>query len=143
MNKHLVIIIIFTFSLLGCEKDDGFRAVQIEITFDAIPDTRDPFDSKFVSASTRVSAFNPSRSIEAYGASGEDRPKKTIKSPELVLAVNTEITRKIEVYAGVDGTSLMPCDVRVQIKADNKVIWSHTVKKGEVSLEEEATLIVR
>ena len=145
-------LIAFFFALLfaSCENDDGFRAVSIEMEFGAVqsaPTDTSLFPDNMAFANVTLYSVTPdtylSLSEESNAVNGAV-PKKTVKSEDVIWAVGTNVSRDILLSGQLEGRwSKLPCDMTIRIRADNKVIWSHSAKKGDVGFEEEANLIIR
>ena len=148
MKNYFLLALCASLFFVGCEKDDGFRAVSVEVELGAVavavsPDTNDIND---VEVSVYLFSSDPDTELSLYEYSDTYNgavPKKVVKSEEVIWAVGTNVTRYIRLEGDLDGDYKLPCDVTIRIKADNKVIWSYSAKKGDDEFEEEANLIIR
>ena len=142
-NQFLFAFFVALF-FVGCEKDDGFRAVTVEIELGAVPENLPnvPF-TFFVQADVLLASDNPDTELEFFVENNGGDPKKIVRSGEVLWAVGSNIRRYVTVM-GDDGNYNLPSDVTVRIKADNKVIWSYNGKKGEIGLDESnINLVIR
>jgi len=149
MKNYFLLALCASLFFTGCEKDDGFRAVSIEVELGAVavsvsPDTND-INNVWVNVS--LSSQDPDTQLSLYESSVADNgavPKKVVKSEDVIWPVGTNVRRFIYSNGRLDADyPKLPCDVTIRIKADNKVIWSYSAKKGDDYFEEEANLIIR
>jgi len=150
MKNYFFLALCASLFFAGCEKDDGFRAVSIEVEFGAVqsaPTDTSLFPDNFVSANVTLYSVAPDTylSLSEYSnAVNGAVPKKTVKSEDVIWAVGTNVSRDILLSGQLEGGwGKLPCDMTIRIRADNKVIWSYSAKKGDVGFEEEANLIIR
>ena len=150
MKNYFLLALCASLFFAGCEKDDGFRAVQVEIELGAVPIwLNNPTGgyTNYASGEVRLESSAPAPEIvlelPSYSAEGDSQ--KTLKSEEVIWAVGTNVSRYVSIQGSLDGaTTILPCDVTVRIKADDKVIWSHAAKKGDGRFfEMDANLIIR
>ena len=146
MKNYFLLALCASLFFAGCEKDDGFRTVMIEVEMDAIPFAIDTLvGENFVYF--QVALFSPDSGDEllrlgGFGEQGDQ--SQTYKSDEIAFAVGSNVSRFFELEGGLDTNySSLPCDVTLRIKADNKVIWSHMGKKGDDYFTEQSNLIIR
>lgn len=144
MKNYILLTLCASLLFSGCEKDDGFRAVTVEIELGAVPENLPnvPFIF-YVQADVFLASDNPDTELEFFAENLGGNPKKIVRSGEVLWVVGSNIRRYITVM-GNDGNYNLPCDVTVRIKADNKVIWSYNGKKGEIGLDESnINLVIR
>jgi hypothetical protein len=126
MKNYLLLLLIISFIIGGCEKDDGFRTVMIELEIDAIPNS----GNDYLYCYTKLFELQSGDEILKLTARMEQGdPKMILKSDQKVLPVGYEVAR----YFAVDSNSdEFPCDATFRVKSDNKVIYTHTAKKGDL-----------
>lgn len=143
MKNFFLLVLCASLFLVGCEKDDGFRTVMIELEMDAIPMSNSVGEN---SVNFDVRLFSPDGGaiLLRFGGDLEQGDQsQTYKSDEIALAVGSNVIRYISLEGSFNNDTSLPCDVTLRIKADNKVIWSHKGKKGDYYFNEQANLIVR
>jgi hypothetical protein len=147
MKNYFLLALCVSLLFVGCEKDDGFRAVSIEVELGEVQVSLDSNETSYVGVNVSLSSEDPDTelSLEEYSTADNGAvPKKVVKSEDVIWAVGTNVRRGIYSVGrlGADYPKL-PCDVTIRIKADNKVIWSYSAKKGDEPLIEDANLIIR
>lgn len=144
MKNFFLLVLCASLFLVGCEKDDGFRTVMIEVEMDAIPMSNSVGENR---VNFEIALFSPDSGAELlrFGGDGEQGDQsQTYKSDEIAFAVGSNVSRYVSLEGSLDTNyTLLPCDVTLRIKADNKVIWSHMGKKGDYYFNEVANLIIR
>lgn len=149
MKTHFLLALCASLFFAGCEKDDGFRAVSIEVELGAVQVALTPnvaFGYIDNTARVHVDLYSdPDLSLsEISRADNGAVPKKAVESEEVVWAVGTNVSRIVYIEGVNEGDiGKLPCDVTIRIKADNKVIWSYSAKKGDDDFIESANLIIR
>ena len=144
MKNYLLLVLCASLFFTGCEKDDGFRAVMIEMEFGVVAVPLDTNNNNGVEVGVELSSQDPDTYLGFFEENISENvaaPKKVVKSEEVIWAVGTNVRRRITVD-GYD-TYTLPCDVTIRIKADSKVIWSYAAKKGDADFFEDANLIIR
>jgi hypothetical protein len=149
MKNYFLLALCVSLLFVGCEKDDGFRAVSIEVELGAVqvsvsPDTS---DINNIELGVYLSSEDPDTELslyEYYDTYNGAVPKKVFTSEDVIWAVGTNVRREIYSNGSLDADyDKLPCDVTIRIKADNKVIWSYSAKKGDDEFVEVANLIIR
>ena len=147
MKNYLLLVLCASLFFAGCEKDDGFRAVSIEVELGEVKVSLDTNEVSYVGVSVSLSSEDPDTELSLDEGSSADNgavPKKVVKSEDVIWPVGTNVRRFIYSNGRLDADyPKLPCDVTIRIKADNKVIWSYSAKKGDDEFEEEANLIIR
>ena len=147
MKNYLVIALCTSLFLSGCEEDDGFRAVSIEVEFDAIQaplNNNNDYDGTAVQVDLSSETPETRLFFSDYSSTNNlSVPSKVVKSEDVIWPVGTNVRRTVSVEGQFGGENKLACDVKIRIKSDNKVIWSHTVNKGDYEFEEVANLIIR
>ena len=146
MKNYFLLALCASLFFAGCEKDDGFRAVMIEMEFGVVAVPLDTNNYNGVEVGVELSSQDPDTYLNFFEENISENvaaPKKVVKSEDVLWAVGTNVRRRITVDGSFDDTYTLPCDVTIRIKADNKVIWSYSAKKGDDGFEEEANLIIR
>ena len=146
MKNYLLLVLCASLFFTGCEKDDGFRAVMIEMEFGVVAVPLDTNNYNGVEVGVELSSQDPDTYLGFFEENISENvaaPKKVVKSEEVIWAVGTNVTRYISLEGDLDGDYKLPCDVTIRIKADNKVIWSYSAKKGDDGFFEDANLIIR
>ena len=145
MKNLFIIALCVSFLTVGCESDDGYRDVTLEIESSAIPISNDPNNPSSLMCYVRLQSQNPDIDLrlDSDHRAFTAIPEQTLTSDAVSWAVNSNVRRTIGV-SGFDGVSnALPCDVTIRIKADNKVIWSYSAKKGDDEFGEQANLIIK
>ena len=146
MKNYLLLVLCASLFFVGCEKDDGFRAVMIEMEFGIVAVPLDTNDANGVEVGVELSSQDPDTYLNFFESNisrNVAAPKKVVKSGDVLWAVGTNVRRRITVDGFDDNQYTLPCDVTIRIKADNKVIWSYSAKKGDDEFVEVANLIIR
>ena len=152
MKNYLLIVLCASLFFTGCDKDDGFRAVSVEVEFGEVQVALDTnVDLGYIDNAARVEvdlySQDPDTELSLSEISRADNgavPKKEVESEEVIWAVGTNVSRRVRIEGVNEGdVGKLPCDVTIRIKADNKVIWSYSAKKGDDDFIESANLIIR
>ena len=152
MKNYFLLALCASLFLVGCEKDDGFRAVSGEVEFGEVQVALDTnVDLGYIDNAARVEvdlySQDPDTELSLSEISRADNgavPKKEVESEEVIWAVGTNVRRTIRVTGQLEGLyEKLGGDVTIRIRADNKVIWSGSAKKGDDEFVEEANLIIR
>ena len=151
MKNYFLLALCVSLLFVGCEKDDGFRAVSIEVELGEVQPALDTNLSSFAANVARVQVELYSEDPDTYLSLSETSrayngavPKKVVKSEDVLWAVGTNVRRDIRVEGNLEGVyDKLGGDVIIRIRADNKVIWSYSAKRGDDELLEVANLIIR
>jgi hypothetical protein len=143
MKKYGLLMVCFWLLLAGCVKDDGFRAVTIEIEMDAIAPSVNGEES-WAEVFIWLKSTDPDVELWKRLSTGNGRPKVVFQSDEMAWAVGTNVLRSFEIRGETeDESDKLPCNVKVRVKSDNKIVWSHDGKAGDPDFWSEENLIIR
>jgi hypothetical protein len=120
----------FVFLIIGgCQKDDGYRTVMLELEIDAIPSSGT--DYKYLFCYFKLAEVQSGDEILWLSGRVEQGEQKiTLVSDQTVLPVGYDVLRAIGVDSNNDDG--LPCDATFRVLSDNKVIYSYTAKKGDL-----------
>lgn len=145
MKNYIFIFFCFSLFTLGCKSDDGFRDVTLEIDSGAIPTSNDPTNPPSVRSYVRLQNQSPDIDLrlDANYFAFNPIPAQTVTSDAVSFSVGSNVRLTYGVW-GYDGqNNSLPCDVKIRIKSDNKVIWSYSAKTGDSDFGDDMNLIIR